>query len=65
MELDRKVRDFPVPSSLRVQCGAVEDPAPTTALNEQRLLATLLKETSEHPPFFSPERATLTTRQLC
>ncbi|EIW63909.1 uncharacterized protein TRAVEDRAFT_157688 [Trametes versicolor FP-101664 SS1] len=56
MELDRKVRDFPVPSSLRVQCGAVEEPAPTTALNEQRLLATLLKETTLlnlHRPYFS------------
>ncbi|KAI0652601.1 fungal-specific transcription factor domain-containing protein [Trametes meyenii] len=56
MELDRKVRDFPVPSSLRVQCGEVENPPPTLALNIQRLLATLYKETTLlnlHRPYFS------------
>ncbi|EJF67345.1 hypothetical protein DICSQDRAFT_151630 [Dichomitus squalens LYAD-421 SS1] len=56
MELDRRVRDFPIPASLRVQCGAVEDPPPTTAVIVQRLLGTLLKETTLlnlHRPFFS------------
>ncbi|KAI0828999.1 fungal-specific transcription factor domain-containing protein [Trametes gibbosa] len=56
MELDRKVRDFPVPSSLRVQCGAVEEPGPTTALCVQRMAATILKETTLlnlHRPYFS------------
>ncbi|KAI8981352.1 hypothetical protein BD414DRAFT_419588 [Trametes punicea] len=56
MELDRKVRDFPVPSSLRVRCGVVENPPPTMALNMQRLLATLFKETTLlnlHRPYFS------------
>ncbi|KAI0778886.1 hypothetical protein BD413DRAFT_512633 [Trametes elegans] len=56
MELDRKVRDFPVPAALRIQCGQVENPPPTTALHAQRALATLLKETTLlnlHRPYFS------------
>ncbi|KAH9897653.1 fungal-specific transcription factor domain-containing protein [Cubamyces lactineus] len=56
MELDRKVRDFPVPSSLRVQCGVTENPPPSMALNVQRLLATMYKETTLlnlHRPYFS------------
>ncbi|PIL31283.1 transcription factor [Ganoderma sinense ZZ0214-1] len=55
MELDRRVRDFPIPESLRVRCGVEEDPAPTTALVMQRVLGTLLKETSLlnlHRPYF-------------
>ncbi|KAI0354704.1 hypothetical protein OH77DRAFT_1425802 [Trametes cingulata] len=56
MEMDRKVRDFPVPSALRVQCGVPEELPPTPALGVQRLLATLLKESTLlnlHRPYFS------------
>ncbi|KAI0370469.1 hypothetical protein BV20DRAFT_1052490 [Pilatotrama ljubarskyi] len=56
MEMDRRVRDFPVPSALRVQCGVTEEQRPTPALVLQRLLATLLKETTLlnlHRPYFS------------
>ncbi|KAI0640171.1 fungal-specific transcription factor domain-containing protein [Trametes polyzona] len=56
LELDRKVRDHPVPASLRVQCGSPEECASTTALNMQRLQATLSKETTLlnlHRPYFS------------
>ncbi|KAI0756451.1 hypothetical protein C8Q80DRAFT_1128643 [Daedaleopsis nitida] len=44
MEMDKHVRDFPVPPWLRVQCGATEVPPPTPALTMQRCLATLYKE---------------------
>ena len=54
MELDRRVRDFPIPPMLRVQCGVVEVPPPTTALVMQRLIGTLLKETSEPSLCFDP-----------
>ena len=47
MEIDRKVRDFPVPAALRVQCSEIEIPPPSTGLVMQRMLGTLLKETSE------------------
>ncbi|KAI1790935.1 fungal-specific transcription factor domain-containing protein [Ganoderma leucocontextum] len=55
VELDRRVRDFPIPESLRVQCEVAENPPPTTALVMQRVLGTLLKETTLlnlHRPYF-------------
>ncbi|TFK85568.1 hypothetical protein K466DRAFT_587982 [Polyporus arcularius HHB13444] len=56
MEIDRRVRDFPVPASLRIQCGDLEIPPPSTALVMQRLLGTLFKESTLlnlHRPYFS------------
>ncbi|RPD64668.1 hypothetical protein L226DRAFT_565357 [Lentinus tigrinus ALCF2SS1-7] len=56
MEIDRRVRDFPVPTALRVQCGDPEDPPATRAMIMQRLLGTLLKEMTLlnlHRPYFS------------
>ncbi|KAI0713141.1 fungal-specific transcription factor domain-containing protein [Cerioporus squamosus] len=56
MEIDRRVRDFPVPASLRIQCGDREDPPPSTALIMQRLLGTFMKESTLlnlHRPYFS------------
>ncbi|KAI0714759.1 hypothetical protein C8Q76DRAFT_618064 [Earliella scabrosa] len=56
MEMDKRVRDFPVPTSLRIQCGEVEMPPPSTALIMQRMFGTLLKETTLlnlHRPYFS------------
>ena len=47
MELDRRVRDFPIPESLRVRCGVAENPPPTAAVVMQRVVGTLLKETSK------------------
>ena len=55
MEMDKRVRDFPVPTSLRIQCGEVEMPPPSTALIMQRMFGTLLKETSEW--MFCPRHA--------
>lgn len=46
MEMDKRVRDFPVPAVFRIRCGEVEVPRPSTALTMQRLFATIYKETS-------------------
>lgn len=46
LELDRKVRDFPVPVKLRVKCGQVEAEPPSAALHMQRFLAMAAKEAS-------------------
>jgi len=56
MDLDRKIRDFPVPYSLRIRCGQVEDPPPTTARIFQRVMAVAAKEAtllSLHRPYFA------------
>ncbi|OCH95704.1 hypothetical protein OBBRIDRAFT_830653 [Obba rivulosa] len=56
MDLDRKIRDFPVPYSLRIRCGQVEDPPPSTARIFQRVMAVAAKEAtllSLHRPYFA------------
>ena len=67
MELDRRVRDFPIPESLRVRCGTAENPPPTTALVMQRVLGTLLKETSMSSRIWCREVVLIDTHdvQLC
>ena len=51
MELDRRVRDFPVPEVLRITYATLEGPCidVTQTAMSQRLLGTLLKETSAFP----------------
>lgn len=49
IDLDRQIRDFPVPSHLRPHCGVVERIPPSPALLMQRLLVLSHKETSEYP----------------
>lgn len=46
LDLDKKIRDFPVPVRLRVKCGQVEEEQPSAALQMQRFLAMATKETS-------------------
>lgn len=46
LELDRKVRDFPVPWSMRPKCGMGESPPPTRAMLIQRFLCNGSKEFS-------------------
>ncbi|KAH9897656.1 hypothetical protein C8Q73DRAFT_787911 [Cubamyces lactineus] len=57
LELDRRVRDSPLPSKLRVACGATEEnPPPSVSLTMQRMFVTLWKEStllSLHRPYFS------------
>ncbi|KAI8981354.1 fungal-specific transcription factor domain-containing protein [Trametes punicea] len=56
LELDRHVRDFNVPSTLRVPCGAPEQPPPSVSLTMQRLIVTLNGEitlVNLHRPYFS------------
>ena len=51
MDIDRRVRDFPVTAPLRIQCGDPETPPPTTALVMQRLMGAMYKEMSESTRF--------------
>ena len=48
MELDKRVRDFPVPEALRMTYDCVDKPCQgmTQTATLQRLVGTLLKETS-------------------
>lgn len=46
-ELDRRIRDFPVPPALRIPCGPQEKKVEPIALTMQRLLVTVHKETSK------------------
>ncbi|OJT04515.1 hypothetical protein TRAPUB_4785 [Trametes pubescens] len=55
-ELDRRIRDFPVPPALRIPCGPQEKKVEPIALTMQRLLVTVHKETTLlnlHRPYFS------------
>ncbi|KAI0370472.1 hypothetical protein BV20DRAFT_1035925 [Pilatotrama ljubarskyi] len=55
-ELDRRVRDSPVPPALRIPCGAPETPPAPLWLTMQRLFVTLAREmtlVNLHKPFFS------------
>ena len=47
LELDRKVRDFPVPWSMRGKCGQTEMAEPSKTTNMHRYLCMALKEISE------------------
>ncbi|KAF7321290.1 Zn(2)-C6 fungal-type domain-containing protein [Mycena kentingensis (nom. inval.)] len=54
LELDRKIRDFYIPTQLRPTCGA-ENPPPPDAIFLQRFLVLQVKETSLlnlHRPYF-------------
>ncbi|KAI0673868.1 hypothetical protein C8Q78DRAFT_967725 [Trametes maxima] len=56
IELDRRVRDFPVPPALRLVCGVSETPPAPAHLCMQRLLVTMTKEMTLlnlHRPYFS------------
>ena len=46
LDLDRKVRDFPVPWRLRIKCGLTEDSEPTKATHMQRWFVMSCKEAS-------------------
>lgn len=49
LELDRKIRDFPVPPHLQPRCGADEELTESCVLlHFQRLLLLMNKETSGH-----------------
>ncbi|KAI0354702.1 hypothetical protein OH77DRAFT_1425800 [Trametes cingulata] len=55
-ELDRRVRESPVPQALKVPCGTPETPPAPLHLTMQRLFVTLAREmtlVNLHKPFFS------------
>lgn len=47
LELDRKIRDFPVPKYLQPNCDVAEDPPPSPELTMQRWNVLSFKEASE------------------
>ena len=47
LELDRKVRDFPVPYSMRGKCGMQETPEPSRSTHIKRYFCMAAKEISE------------------
>jgi len=47
LDLDRKIRDFPVPKYLQPRCDAFEDPPPTPELIMQRWIVLSFKEASK------------------
>lgn len=47
LELDRKVRDFPVPWRLRIKCGLAVESEPTKVVHIQRWFVMSCKESSE------------------
>ena len=46
LELDRKIRDFPVPWSLRGKCGQTETVTPSMKTSVQRYFLMICKEIS-------------------
>lgn len=47
LDLDRKIRDFPVPRYLQPNCNELEMPSPTQELIMQRFIVLSTKEASE------------------
>lgn len=47
LDLDRKIRDFPVPWRLRIKCGLGEGGEPTKAVHMQRWFVMSCKEASK------------------
>ena len=47
LTFDRKIRDFPVPWTLRIKCGLPEEREPTKAIHMQRWFVMSCKESSK------------------
>jgi hypothetical protein len=47
LDLDRKIRDFPVPKYLQPNCDELENPSPTPHLVMQRWIILSFKESSK------------------
>ncbi len=48
VELDRKIRDFPMPWRMRSKCGQNEDRDPSSSLRMQRWVVMAYKEASQY-----------------